>query len=49
MKVHGRSISIEWICWVGVGEELGEERLEYVREIIEGSPGLVDHIQADGA
>ena len=49
MKIHCSCISVERICRVGVGEELGQERLEYIGEIIEGGPSLVDDVQTDGA
>ena len=47
MKIHRCSITIERICGVGVGQKLRQERLEDIREIVQGSPGLVDHIQTN--
>ena len=45
VKIHCCCISIERICGVGVGQKLGQERLEYIGEIIERCPGLIDDIQ----
>ena len=45
VKIHCCCISVERICGVGVGQELGQERLEYIGEIVERSPGLIDDIQ----
>ena len=45
VKIHCCCISIERICGVGVGQKLGQERLEYIGEIIQRSPGLIDDIQ----
>ena len=28
VKIHGSRITIEWVCGVGVGQQLGKERLE---------------------
>ena len=47
MKIHCCSITIERICWVGVSQKLRQERLEDIREIVQCSPGLVDHVQAN--
>ena len=45
VKIHCCCISIERICGVGVCQKLGQERLEYIGEIIERCPGLIDDIQ----
>ena len=49
VKIHCSCISVERICGVWVGEELGQERLENVGEIIQRCPGLVDDVQTDRA
>ena len=49
MKIHGCSVAIEGICGVWVSQKLRQERLEDIREIIQGSPGLVDHVQTNCA
>ena len=46
MQVERRGVPVEGVRGVGVREELREETLEDVGEVVEGGPGLVDHVQA---
>ena len=47
VQIHGCRVPVERVCRVGVRQQLRQERLEDVREVVKGSPGLIDHVQAD--
>ena len=40
VQIHGCSVSIERICWVGIGQELGKKGFKDVAQIIQSCPGL---------
>lgn len=46
MQVKRGGVPVEGIDRVRVGEELRKETLENVEEVVEGRPGLVDHVEA---
>ena len=49
IEVRPGGVTVEGIRSVGIGQQLGEERLEYVGEVVQRGPGLVDHIQTHRA
>lgn len=49
VEVHGGSISVQRIHWIGVGQQLWEKGFENVRQIIECRPGLIDYVQTNCA
>ena len=49
VKIHRGRVSVEWVCGIGVGEELWQKALEDVGEVVERRPRLVDHVQAHRA
>jgi len=46
---QGGRLPVEGVCGVGVQQQLRQEHLKHVDEVKHGGPGLVDHVQADGA
>lgn len=44
---QGSSFTIQWICWIWIPQQLGEEHFKYVDHIEHGGPGLIDDIETD--